>query len=239
MKRKLYFITILSILLFLLAFQSMGIVTARTESFTDPEDDVWRIDSQHLDYKKGDYHDEIDITSIAMVDNYFNATFAANFEGLDIDCTFELFEHYDPDNEILEYGMCAVNSSAGGISGVYFYHYVPSGLPETYIIEVWTETGWSFNTLDGLNIGNITGNLVEGTVPPAAWTVPDNVTWYVDTTAGNADIDEILYGDIAPDEYEPFPTGGDDAIPGYDLFIFIGVLFGISIYIVIKKIKRK
>ncbi len=85
----------------------------------------------------------------------------------------------------------------------------------------------------------MTGNLVEGTVPPAAWTVPDNVTWYVDTIAGNADVDEILYADIAPDEYAQFPTGGDDAIPGYDLFIFIGALFGISIYVVIKRIKRK
>ena len=236
MKRKFYFITILSILLFLLTFQSMGIVTARTESFTDPEDDVYRIDVQHMDYKKGDYHDEIDITSIAMVDNYFNATFAANFEGPDIECTFYLFEHYDPDNETLEYGVSAVNSSAG-FSGVYFEHYIPSGI--IYFVEVWTGTGWTFNILDGLNIGSMTGNLVEGTVPPAAWTVPDNVTWYVVSNAGNPLVDVILYADIAPNEYEPFPTGGDDAIPGYDLFIFIGVLFGISIYIVIKRIKRK
>ena len=239
MKRKFYFITILSILLFLLTFQSMGLVTARTESFTDPEDDVWRFHHQGFDYKKGDYHDEIDITSIAMVDNYFNATFAANFEGPDIYCDFDLFEHYDPDNETLEYGISAQNSSAGGISGVFFVHYVLSGVPDLYFVEVWTGTGWTFNILDGLNIGNMTGNLVEGTVPPAAWTVPDNVTWYVDTIAGNADVDEILYADIAPDEYAQFPTGGDDAIPGYDLFIFIGVLFGISIYIVIKRIKRK
>ncbi len=232
MKRKFYFITILSILLFLLTFQSMGIVTARTESFTDPEDDVYRIDVQHNDFKKGDYHDEIDITSIAMVDNYFNATFAANFTGPDIQCAFYLFEHYDPDNKThFEYEIFAENSS------VYFVHHVGTGLIQ--FLEVWTEAGWSFNFNDGLIIGSIAGNLVEGTVPPAAWTVPDNVTWYVGSTAGNPLVDVILYADIAPNEYEPFPTGGDDAIPGYDLFIFIGALFGISIYVVIKRIKRK
>lgn len=236
MKRKFYFITILSILLFLLTFQSMGIVTARTESFTDPENDVYRIDMQTLSFKKGDYHDEIDITSIAMVDNYFNATFAANFEGPDIQCTFYLFENYDPKNETHEYGIFAENSSVGG-SGVWFVHYVGTGIVQ--FLEVWTGDGWSFNFNDGSPVGTMTSNLVEGTVPPAAWTVPDNVTWYVATTAGNPLVEVILYSDFAPDEFFPFPTGDDDAIPGYDLFIFIGALFGISIYVVIKRIKRK
>jgi hypothetical protein len=237
MKRKFYFITILSILLFLLTLQAMGLVTARTESFTDPEDDVWRIDEQNWDFQKGDYHDEIDITSIAMADNYFNATFAANLSGPFFQCTFYLFEHYDPDNEIIEYGISAVNVS-GVFRGIYFEHYVPTGVPDSYFVEVWTGTGWSFNILDGLNIGNITGNLFEGTVPPAAWTVPNNVTWYFETIAGEVN-GEIYYADIAPNEFEQFPTGGDDAIPGYDLFIFIGALSGISIYIVAKRIKRK
>lgn len=210
----------------------MGIVTARTESFTDPENDVVRINMQTSEIDKGDYHDEIDFTSVAMVDDYFNATFAANFDGPDISCTFYLFEHYDPDNETFEYSVLAIKSSSAP-SGVFFSHYIRMGI--TYITEVWTGAGWSFDYNDGYNIGTMIGNLVEGTVPSGAWTVPDNVTWYAESTAGNPLVDVILYFDKAPDA----SIGDDGAILGYDLFIFIVAIFGISIYIVIKRIKRK
>ena len=234
MKKKIYFLTVLSVILFLLTFQSIGIVTARTESFTDPENDVYRVDIQASDVKKGDYHDEIDITSIAMVDNYFNATFAAPFVGADIVCDFFLYEYYDPDT--LEYGIYAVKSSTG-LNDVYFVHYVPSG--QIYLSEVWTGGGWSFDFNDGATVGSMTGNLVEGTVPEAAWTVPDNVTWYVHSLAGRPFVDVIIYADYAPKDFDPYPSGDGDEIPGYSLSILISALFGISIYIIIKKIKKR
>jgi len=236
MKRKFYFITILSILLFLLTFQSMGIVTARTESFTDPEDDVYRVDFQTMEIKKGNYHDEIDIIELSIDGQYANVTFAANFTGQDITCAIYFYANYDPNNVTHEYGLFSENFT--GTFDVHFIHFIPIS-SFAYIIEYWTGVNWSSSEGSAVSVGSITGNFIEGTVPLAAWTIPDNVTWYIVSTAGNVLEDEYIYMDFAPDKYCPFSTNGDNIIPGYDIFLFISAMFGISIYVVIKRIKRK
>lgn len=233
--RKACHLLILSSLLFLFVLQSLSLVTGKEESFSDPENDVYRFNTSTMAYEKGNYSDNIDIINTAINDQYGNVTFAAEFTGADILCTIYLYTNYDPKNVTHEYGIFAQNLT--GLYDVFFIHYIPIGGP-FYTIEYWTGAGWSSNVLSATSIGSISSNFIEGTVPLPAWTVPENVTWYVASAAGDILEDAYIYADFAPEEYNPYKKDSKDTILSYDLLIIAGTIIGVSFFI-LKRLMKK
>lgn len=230
--RKTCHLLILSSLLFLFGLQSLSLVTGKEESFSDPENDVYRFNTSTMAYEKGDYRDNIDIINTAINDQYGNVTFATEFTG---SCLVYLYANYDPKNVTHEYGISADNFT--GFYDVFFIHFIPIGGP-FYTTEFWTGIGWAANELSAISIGNVSGNFIEGTVPLSAWTVPENVTWYAVSTAGNLLEDAYIYADFAPEKYNPYKKDSKDTIPSYDLLIIAGTIIGVSFFI-LKRLMKK
>ena len=233
--RKACHLLILSSLLFLFVLQSLSLVTGKEESFSDPENDVYRFNASTMAYEKGDYLDNIDIINTAINDQYGNVTFATNFTGADISCVIYLYANYDPKNVTHEYGIMADNLT--GLYDVFLIHFIPIGGP-FYTTEFWDGADWSFNELSATSIGSVSGNFFEGTVPLSAWIVPDNVTWYAVSTAGNLLEDAYIYTDFAPEKYNPYRGDSSDTIPSYDLLIIAGTIIGVSFFI-LKRLMKK
>ncbi|MFX1409174.1 MAG: hypothetical protein ACFFA6_02390 [Promethearchaeota archaeon] len=253
-KRIYYILAILSILSLSLTVQTFTPVVGIYMSVDDPENDVYYIHITETDYEmtKGNYHDEIDIVKLNITGQFFNLTFAGNMAdwvvgtGPYMAALIMLhpdFPGFEQEQTFPYYLILYENHTVTGTGDEYLgYHVFFTYVIDEYNQLYWNETtGWvSSNTL-ALDIGSASGKSIIADVPTNAYTIPDDVD--IIATSVRSEFlfytDEIFeYLDIAPNKYDPFAGNGDE-IPSYNIFIVVGVLFGISLIIVKKHIKKK
>lgn len=257
-KRIHYVLAILSILLVSLTVQTLTPVVGLNLSVDDPENDVFRayvnIDEMSQELSRGNFHDEIDIVKLNVSNQIFNLTFAGYINDWVsngyADTSAQIILH--PDFNMTLYIQ-------GNITYPYYsilyQNFTSSFFPYTslgfhaffiYVIDIetivfWNETaGWVSDESYAEDIGYVSDKSIIADVPLGAYDIPDNVTCIAMTTYAEqlSMVEFLLYGDIAPNEYDLYPSE-DDVIPSYNVFILVGLLFGISLIIIRKHIKRK
>lgn len=250
-RKKLYALSFLSFLLILLILQYLPRVISLTETNNDPVNDVYYFPHNSIiPTGKGDYKDGIDIIKLDLDGQYVNVTFEGSLEALSVadewlDCSIFLFETYDP--LISNYDQRQYSVTYKSVPpdspdyDVYFIYYESNG---GYANKYWDGDSFEYNAYDGISIGNVTGNLLTAEIPPLAFTVLDNVTYYVMAQWGNFMDPKYTswHADYCPDAFTDYletfdGDGGDEAIPGYDMFILIGAIIGISIILLKKRSK--
>ncbi len=231
-KRKISSLILLCLILFIISFQYIPVVKGLTESFTDPQDDIFKIDFENNNVEKVSSHDEIDIININLDEQYTNVTFAGNITGHDMECNIYFFENYNSNNLIFEYGVHYSNFTGTGFN-VIFVKYIPSG--DDYDYEFWDHGVWTSSNISAEIIGNSSDYVIEATIPILALSIHDNITWFAVSTYY---IGSIGYLDCAPDSYCAIEvTDGFD----YRIIVFIGIIafVGIGAFYFYKKRKPK
>ena len=253
-KRIYYIFAILSILFLSLTFQTFTPAVGLYASVDDPENDVYctHIIGQDYEMTKGDFHDEIDIVKLNITEQFFNLTFVGNITdwvGTEPHYTAALiilhtdFKGLDQEPTYPYYSILYQNHSVTGQGADYlgfhvFFTYVLDESTRLY----WNETAeWVSNTSLASDIGSASDKSIIADVPKDAYTIPDYIDYIalsVHSVYYPSPIEEFIeYLDFAPNKYDPFAS--EDKIPSYNLFIVVGLLFGISLIIIKKQIKRK
>lgn len=250
-KRKYSILMVLGIILISLSFQNLTFVTGIDISITDPEDDVIKDF-----FYPGDYFNEIDIVKLEVEGQITNLTVAGNltdWEGYYYSeqkkAQVMIFEDFDMDlykkTGNFTYPYYSVDYQNWTISfdylDVFFVKHIDEYLSHD---EYWTGSGYSPKEIEAQSVGNGSGSSIIGNVSMTDYIIPDNATIFAITTCGTLEIIDStyylhFYFDFAPDEFNPFKTGDGDKIPSYNLWIVAAAMIGISIYIVIKRMKRK
>ncbi len=253
-KRIYYIFAILSILFLSLTVQTFTPVVGIYMSVDDPENDVYYIHYNIIDgdydMTKGDYHDEIDIVKLNITGQFFNLTFAGDMAdwvvgtGPYMAALIMLhpdFQGFDQEPTYPYYSILYENHSVTGQLDEYLGYHVFF----TYVIDQYTEqywnatTGWVSTTALASDIGSASDKSIIADVP-TNYTIPDDID--IIATSVHSELlfytNEVFeYIDIAPNKYDPFAS--EDKIPSYNLFIVVGLLFGISLIIIKKQIKSK
>ncbi|MFX0033256.1 MAG: hypothetical protein ACFE8E_13760 [Candidatus Hodarchaeota archaeon] len=235
-KKKIPLFFIVYLMIFITSFQYIPIAKGLTESFTDPENDVFRIDFLNERIDKVSDHNQLDIINISLnLDNQFtNVTFLGNITGYDMECSIYLFENYNPSNLIFEYSVYYSNISGTGFR-VIFVKYTLSG--EEYSFEFWNNTiGWTSSNISADNIGSFSDYTIEATIPKAALMVYDNTTWFALSSSyeGNSQ-----YLDCAPDSFCPIEVTPENF--GFEIFLVAAIVIVIifAFYFIRKKRLKK
>ena len=226
-KKKTSLFVIICIIISIIWFQYLPLVKGITESFVDPENDIYRINLTDGNIDKTSSHDEMDIINIALDGQYTNVTFAGNITGHDIVCSIYFFENYDSNNMKFEYAVHYSNFT--GSFKVIFIQYNYSG--EDIYYKYWNGTLWSSSNTSAQVIGSFSDYTIEANVPFDAFPIHENVTWFVASTYVEGDYG---YLDCAPDSFCPY----QESIPGFEFFTLIGVTIGITAIIITIKKKR-
>jgi len=233
-KRKIYSLILLCSILFIISFQYIPVVKGLTKSYTDPQNDVFKINFETNNVEKVSSHDEIDIVNINLDGQYTNVSFAGNITGHDIECNIYFFEHYNKDNLIFEYGVHYSNFTGTGFN-VIFVKYIPSG--DEYEYQFWNNTiGWTSSNISADIIGTSSDYVIEATIPGnSSLIINDNIIWFAVSTYYSG---SIGYLDCAPDDYCPIEETGLP-ITQIILFIVIAAFVGIGAFYFYKKRKPK
>lgn len=249
MPKKIYYIVgILSIFSLSLMFQTFTLVVSFNLTVDDPENDVYYFHTTSEDYemKKGDYHDEIDIIRFEVTGQHFNLTFAADIG--DWGNTHYAMIMLHPDfhgfTQAPTYPYYAIlyeNHSANGL-GYLGFHVFFLNVTSAYTEQYWNVTmGWVSDISLASDIGSASDRSIIADLPMDAYTIPDDIDCIA---LSNYLIifflieDTYQYTDIAPNKYDPYGDKGNN-IPSYNLFIVVGLLFGISLIIGKKYLKKK
>jgi len=251
-KRKYSILMVLGIILISLSFQNLTFVTGIDISITDPEDDVYKDF-----FNPGGYFEEIDIIKLEVHEQITNLTVAGALSDWEGDYYAEqkraqvmIFEDFDMDlyrktgnYSYPYYSVDYENWTYYGLDylDVFFVKHIDEDQSHD---EYWTGSGYSPYEIEAQSIGDGSGSSIIGNVSETDYTIPDTATIFALTTCATLEtIDSTIYihfyFDFAPDEFNPFKTGDGDKIPGYNLWIVAVAMIGISIYVVIKRMKRK
>ena len=250
-KRKYSILMVLGIILISLSFQNLTFVTGIDISITDPEDDVIKDF-----FYPGDYFNEIDIVKLEVEGQITNLTVAGNltdWEGYYYSeqkkAQVMIFEDFDMDlykktgNYSYPYYSVDYQNWTYSIDDfdVFFVKHIDEYQSHD---EYWNGSGYSTSEGSAQSIGDGSGSSIIGNVSETDYIIPDTATIFALTTCVTLEsIDSTIYihfyFDFAPDEFNPFKTGDGDKIPGYNLWIVAVAMIGISIYVVIKRMKRK
>lgn len=231
-KKKIFLLIIFCIISITILFQCFPVVKALTENYSDPQNDILKIDYQNEMIEKVSSHDELDIINIALDEQYTNITFAGNITGHEMECNIYFFENYNPNNITFEYGVHYSNLTGKGFK-VIFVKYILSG-EDDYNYEFWDGIGWTSSNVSAEVIGNSSDYTIEAEIPEDALTINDNITWFVISRYAEG---YNLYLDCAPDSYCPIEESNDTFL--YQIFVFIGIaaIIGIAALIFYKKRK--
>jgi len=232
-KRKIFSLILLCLILFLISFQYIPVVKGLTESFTDPQNDVFKIERATGNVEIVSSHDEIDIVNITLDGQYTNVTFAGNITGYGMNCTIYFFKNYNPNNVIVEYMVNYSNFTGMGFN-VIFIRYTP--VNNTFVMEFWNNTvGWISSKTSADIIGTSSDYVIEATIPISALLIHDNITWFVVSTYV---IGAYGYLDCAPDSYCQVEESG---LPINEIILFIAIaaFVGIGAFYLYKKRKPK
>ena len=253
MSKKIYYsLAFLSILLLSLIQHTITPVVGLNTTVNDAENDVYYVSltAEGENIKKGNYHDEIDIVKFEINNQNLNLTFAGNindWEGADDVITEAVMVlHPNFDMELYKEGNMTYPyyaiyydnwSQSLGYRVIFAHVYEYLGDEDR---EFWNETaGWVSNNTLALDIGSASDKSIIANVPPKAYNITNNTTYIAQSIHIKYSPSEIKYYiDIAPEEYMLLEET-EEVIPGYNLFIIVGVLVGISLIIVRKHIKRK
>jgi len=259
----------LSFILISLSLQNFTFVTGIPVIIPDPENDVYRIHYEqtiilfgvtpapnigqvvnppsNIDIKKGDYHDEVDIVRLKIDGQNLNLTFAGNINDWVSDADHEtsaiIFLYPDFNMEIYKQGdqqyprYVAFYQNQSEYGPDYKFVFINEINNETW--WVWDGSGWTLSNGLSANIGSASGKSIIANVPSGAYTIPDNITYFAvaehDNYLGGGEA--IAYLDIAPNDYALWSVS--ETIPSYNIFIVVGLLFGLSMVIARKYIKGK
>ena len=269
LKRNHYICIISSLVLFYLIFQTFTPVRGLTETKTDPENDVYRILYEetmivmgatpapkisqiveppgNLDIKQGDYHDEVDIVKLEINGQNLNLTLAGNINDWvnDDNHSTRAFIFLYPDFNLEDfkqgihpypfYVASYQNQSVYG-PGYKLLLFKDTDNETSYL---WDGAGWTLTKILSANIGYASGKSIIANVPSGAYIIPDNVSYFAWAVHENYGGERVTYIDVAPNEYSLWSVPQSETIPSYNIFIVVGLLFGISMFIVRKHIKRK
>lgn len=231
-KRKFTSLIFLCFVLFLISFQYIPVVKGKTESFTDPQNDVFKVELATGNVEIVSSHDEIDIVNITLDGQYTNVTFAGNITGHDMNCNIYFFEHYNPNNVVVEYMVNYSNFTGLGFNVIFVKYTLTNG---TYNLGFWNGTDWAPSNTSAAIIGTSSDYVIEATIPIPALTIHDNITWFVVSTY---EIGSYGYLDCAPDSYCQTKETG---LPINEIILFIAIaaLVGIGAFYLYKKRKPK
>jgi len=243
-KRIYYIFAVLSIVLLSLTLQTFTPVLGLNAIETDPENDVYRIHvtESGQDIKKGDYHDEIDIVKLEINGQTVNLTFAGNIADWQYNDTVETRAMI-----ILHEDFTSLEDMTYPYYAIWYYNWTFYGLGyRVFLIyetefdsEYWDGSGWASSEDLAVDIGSASDKSIVANVPSGAFIIPDDITFLAEGMHMEIiSFSEIIgYADIAPNKYDPLAS--EDKIPSYNLFIVVGLLFGISLIIIKKQIKSK
>ncbi len=231
-KRKFALVILLCFVLFVISFQYIPVVKGLTESFSDPQNDVFKVELATGNVEIVSTHDEIDIVNISLDGQYTNVTFAGNITGHDINCNIYFFEHYNPNNVVVEYMVNYSNFTGSGFNVIFVKYTLTNG---TYDLYFWNGTVWTTSNTSAAIIGTSSDYVIEATIPDLALSIHDNITWFVVSTY---EIGSYGYLDCAPDSYCQTEETGLP-INQIILFIAIAAFVGIGAYYLYKKRKPK
>ena len=231
-KRKISLLILLCLTLFIISFQYIPVVKGLTDSFTDPQNDIFKINFENNNIEKVSSHDEIDIISGNLDGQYTNVSFAGNITGYDMECNIYFFEHYDPNNVIFEYGVHYSNFTGTGFNMI-FVKYILSG--DEYEYQFWNNTvGWTSSNISADIIGTSSDHAIEATIPDnSSLIIYDNITWFVVSTYYSG---SFGYLDCAPDSYCPIEETG---LPLTQIILIIAIVAFVGIGAVYFYKKRK
>ncbi len=233
-KRKISSLIFLCFVLFLISFQYIPVVKGLTESYTDPQNDIFKLERATGNVEIVSSHDEIDIVNITLDGQYTNVTFAGNITGHDIECSIYFFENYNPDNIIFEYAVHYSNFTGMGFN-VIFIKFIPSG--DKYEYQFWNNTiGWTSSNISADIIGTSSDYVIEATIPDnSSLSIHDNITWYVFSSFFT---ESFVYIDCAPNSYCAIQETG---LPITEIILFIAIVAfcGIGAVYLYKKRKPK
>ncbi|MFX1498211.1 MAG: hypothetical protein ACFFBH_11835 [Promethearchaeota archaeon] len=231
-KKKIFVILIFYFIIFTSSLYQAPRVKAFIDSHEDPENDVFRIDLVNQKIDKVSSHPQLDITNISLnvtLDSrHVNVTFLGNITGYDMECNIYFFENYNPNNLTFEYSVYYSNLTGTGFK-VILVKYIPIG--DQYDFNFWdniTESWISSNTSASI-IGSFSAYSIEATIPPAAFTISENTTWFALSTRYEGN---YIYLDIAPDSFSPVQVT-TESFP-FEILIFVAiiivVIFGFYFY---------
>lgn len=219
-KKKAYLIILVYIIVFILVLHQSPRAKAIVDSYIDPENDVFRIDTLNQNIEKVSTHPQLDITNIALniTSQYSNVTFLGNISGYNMECNIYFFKNYNPDNLVFEYGVHYSNFTGTGFK-VILVKYILNG--EEYDFEFWNNTinDWTPFNNSADSVGSFSDYTIEATIPQLAFTIDENTTWFVLSSSYEG---SYIYLDAAPDSFSPIrETNG--AFP-FEIFIFAAVI---------------
>jgi len=233
-KRKIYSVILLCFILFVISFQYIPVVKGFTESVTDPQNDIIKIERTTGNVEIVSSHDEIDIVNMTLDGQYTNLTFAGNITGQKIECTIYFFENYNPNNLIFEYGVHYSNFTGLGFN-VILIKFIPSG--DDYEYQFWNNTvGWTSSNISADIIGTSSDYVIDAIIPAnSSLVIHENITWYAVSTYFT---ESFVYVDCAPNSFCAIPETGPD-FTQIILFIAIAAFVGIGAFYLYKKRKPK
>ncbi|MFX1296135.1 MAG: hypothetical protein ACFFD2_14960 [Promethearchaeota archaeon] len=203
--------------------------------FDDAEDDVYQYCVDTEETVIGDFHDEIDIVSLNITGKHVSFTVAGNISDWNIyHWIFIVFSgKFKPSGPLffvwnIPFYKLNFESSFVSLEKAYI-----SG--ETCVHEEWNGTHWeNSSTATAANIlSGVSQHSISAYIPDAVEEIPSSmkcilIAWF----SG----DPCSYADYAPAR----PTsGGGDEIPGYNIFLLIGLMIGVSFFLLRKKYKIK
>ena len=243
-KRIHYIYAVLSIVLLSLTLQTFTPVLGLNAIETDPENDVYRIHviGSSQDISKGDYRDEIDIVKLEINGQAINLTFAGNMTDWQSNDTIETIAIV-----ILHPDFKGLDEVSYPYYEIYYDNWTDYGLGYKVFLtyetefdtEYWDGSEWVDHENDAMEVGSASDKSITADVSTDALNITDDLTFIAQSMCVEkiGDDEAMGYIDIAPNKYDPFAS--EDQIPSYNLFIVVGVLFGITLIIIKKQIKRK
>ncbi|MFX1296137.1 MAG: hypothetical protein ACFFD2_14970 [Promethearchaeota archaeon] len=244
MKKRNAFLAVFCIVLFLLVISFLPVAHCYNYIFDDAEDDVYFYCSSTDDLLTGDYHDEIDITNLNITGQYVSFTVAGSFNNWSSN----------------HWGVLTFSSKFLPMGGPIGYAWTPPyyrlefdnytsffvTLEKGYSLgggnfayEEWNGTAWENQTTATPEniLYDITQHTVTAYIPDAVEEIPSSMKCLLYTEFWGPPFDCGLFVDFAP--ALPTSDGGGSNIPGYNLFLLISLMIGVTFYLLRKKYKLK
>ncbi|MFX1316313.1 MAG: hypothetical protein ACFE9T_10650 [Promethearchaeota archaeon] len=222
---------VFGILFFLSLIYFLPIAHGYNYTFIDAEDDVYYYCQSTNETLKGDYHDEIDIVYLNISGKYVTFTIKGDF----IDWNDSHWATLIFSSEFIPYGgpidyawrppYYSLDFEVSSFFVTLERGYSLGGNKFAY--EEWNGTAWeNRTTATPANILSVVSqHYIIAYIPDAVEEIPSNMKCLLYTEFWQSPYD-CIYADFAP----ALPTrGGGDNISGYNLFILICVMIGISI----------
>jgi len=171
-----------------------------------------------------------------------------------------LFESFDTNKDVEFQKEYSVSYSYFIDSyDVYLIKYVKTA-EGGYDHHYWNGTAFDFPVSNPYSIGDISGGIIQANVPLAAFQIPSSLTYYAVARSRENNTGAPFYMDFAPDNFQwesiidntdgdtngdtngdtdGETNGGDKIIFGYNLFLCLSALIGVSFIFIEKSYKKR